>query len=461
MASGTFAEIKSAWQVQRKPRRSTDLAATRLRFEQRKGPVGVDPDGDSLCPRQLRAKRKAHVLDAASIMDDVRCAVGALGRGEATDGTGAALGERSAQCLTIAANPVWWQRVLHGNETILREEVTKVLLSTLGEKAAFRYAACGFGDVLVKDKSGTHVAPMGCGHRLCPRCGRLKGRPIIKRIMGWLGAVDHGDIFTMVLTQRVLQGESLSDARARMIPREQEYLKWMRDLGATSMASCTHAIWSEGADGWHYHCHLLLEFPRGCAGPTGRAITPLSLRAMWRSMRWGDSVQCRRLSSQLVCGAGSADPALLDGSVDPDMWSEQTTKLAKQVQYPVRDIAQGISAKRMGGNRERVAECVASFMVQGKGWKLRRTYGNWRKQPPAPPAKVVQAESAAASSAPAVPKVKAVCFGTVHRCARMAMKGDRQMQLLFHALEGAVRNDTDFAKRCVEFCRMASGYGKT
>lgn len=373
-----------------------------------------------------------------------------------------------ARASMIAANPAGWQRAIHGHETILRECVTHALAKSASAKSAFRYAACGLGDQMVKDKKGIHVAPLGCGHRLCPRCGRTKGGPMIKRIMTWLGYADHGDIFTMCLTQRVQSGEPLAAARKRMVKHEQEYLRWLKDEGMVSGASCAHPVWSQSSQGWHYHVHLLIEMPAAWRDSRGRPMTPRRLRAMYRLLRWGHDVQARKESSSRVVSAGPADVALADGSTDPDFWTESKSGLAAAVQYPVRDIAQGISAKRMGGDREQVAACVEELLKHAKGWKLRRTFGQWRKKPPerpqaataAPERVVPEAEKAvSAASPPGAAKVQV--FGTVHRCSRQAARGDKLSQLLFVALESSCRNDTDFGKRFVSFCRQAACRGVT
>lgn len=365
------------------------------------------------------------------------------------------MGASGARALLIAGNPSSWQRVLHGNETMLREEVTKAVLKKHGERAAFRYAACGLGDLMVKDARGIHVAPKGCGHRLCPRCGRTKGRPLVKRIFGWLAAKEHGDIYTMCLTQRVIEGESLADARLRMTTHEQEYLAWLRDLGLISAISVAHVVWSEYARGWHYHVHLLLEMPSSWRTPRGACMTPRRLRAMYRLLRWSQSVRVPRAASSLVTRAGPADPTLLDGACDLDFWTERSDGLAKAVQYPVRDIAQGISAKRMGGNREQVAFCVDVLLSKAKGWKLRRCYGQWRKKAPELPPKPKADGEAEGNAAAVAPGGKPIVYGTVHRCARFAAKGDEALRSLFRALEAANRNDTDFGKRLLAFCRAA------
>lgn len=355
----------------------------------------------------------------------------------------------------IASNGSSWQRVLHGNEGMLREEVTKAVLKKHGERAAFRYAACGLGDLMVKDARGIHVAPKGCGHRLCPRCGRTKGRPLIKRIFGWLAAKEHGDIFTMCLTQRVIEGEALPDARVRMTKHEQEYLAWLKDLGMISAVSVAHVVWSEFSRGWHYHVHLLIEMPSSWRTSRGACMTPRRLRAMYRLLRWSESVQAKSKSASRVCTAGLADPTLLDGTCDPDFWTERSDGLAKAVQYPVRDIAQGISAKRMGGDRDQVAVCVDVLLNKAKGWKLRRTYGQWRKKAPELPPKAKPEGEGEKAAAVVAPGGKPVVFGTVHRCARFAAKGDESLRVLFRALEAGNRNDTDFGKRLLAFCRAA------
>lgn len=455
-------EIKSAWELAPKTRRPSNLADAAAKHDARCAEVEADRASDRVRRPELHREREATLRAAEA---SARDAVELLERGPAIPpggGQSPAVGASGERALLIAANPASWQRVLHGPETMLREEVTKAILKRHGERSAFRYAACGLGDRMVKDAKGPHVAPMGCGHRLCPRCGRSKGRPIVKRVFGWLAAKEHGDIFTMCLTQRVREGESLPEARARMTRFEQEYLAWLKDLGMTSGVSVAHTPWSEFANGWHYHVHLLIEMPSSFRTSRGACMTPRRLRAMYRLLRWSESVQVKAASASLVTRAGPADPTLLDGSCDLDMWSERSEGLAKAVQYPVRDIAQGISAKRMGNNRERVAECVDVLLTKAKGWKLRRTVGQWRKKAPdlAPKAKPEEAASeaggaAAAASAPCSPGGKPIVYGTVHRCARFAAKGNEELRVLFRALEAGNRNDTDFGKRLLAFCRAA------
>lgn len=284
---------------------------------------------------------------------------------------------------------------------------------------------------------------------MCPRCGRKKGRPLIKRIFGWLAAVDHGDIFTMCLTQRVQVGESLPDARARMVKKEQRYLDGLKDAGMIGGASCTHIVWSPGANGWHYHVHLLLELPAG-------QWTCDDLRELYRDVAGCEEVQTDEQCSRLVCAAGPADPSIGDAGSDPDFWSERSEGLAAAVQYPVRDIAQGISAKRLGFDRARVSECVEILLTKAKGWKLRRTFGQWRKPVPDEVAEEVSLDAPDAKAATPGASPHPVVYGTVHRVSRFAAAGGAEQRQLMAWLESSVRNNTDFGKRFVAFCRMSA-----
>ena len=401
MVSGkTREEVKSGWQLRQRPRPMF------LNAEQQRRRAAFIANGGSedaflrVVAREVASARRAERVRRGKVAGNVAC-IGVCGgavhderaapvhvhSAGARDGGGvvadarspgfesggrASLGGRGALAVSISQAPAWWQRVLHGEQTLLREEVTLALLERHGEKSAFRYAACGLGDLVVKDKNGIHTAPMGCGHRLCPRCGRTKGRPMIKRIFGWLAAVAHQDIFTMCLTQRVDASESLPAARKRMLRKEHEYLERLKAAGMVSGASSAHTPWSAASNGWHYHVHLVLELPAGewdCE----------KLRALYREVAGCEEVQTDDKCASIVCSAGPADGSLVGASDQPDFWVEQKSGLAAAVQYPVRDIAQGVSAERLGGDRQAVATCVRVLLDHAKGWKLRRTFGQWRK----------------------------------------------------------------------------------
>lgn len=277
---------------------------------------------------------------------------------------------------------------------------------------------------------------------------------MVKRIFGWLAAEEHGDIFSICLTQRVKSGERLSDARARMRRKEKNVIRRYNAAGCVAGCSVTHMIWSKVAQGWHYHVHVLLEMPKG-------THTPESILQIWRD-HGGENVSEAMVGAvRKVSDAGAADPALAGQSPDVDFWTESKSGLAAAVQYPVRDIAQGISGSRLGHDPERVAECVAVLLRFAKGWKLRRTWGRWRDQPPeivAPAAESQDKKESAAAAAPAPAKVS---LGTVHRLCRQAIRGCKESRVVFTALEQFCRNNTEFGRRFTDFCRRMSSLGSS
>jgi hypothetical protein len=277
---------------------------------------------------------------------------------------------------------------------------------------------------------------------------------MVKRIFGWLAAEDHGDIFSICLTQRVKPGERLSDARARMRRKEKNVIRRYNAAGCVAGCSVTHMIWSKGAQGWHYHVHVLLEMPKG-------QHTDASILQIWRDNGGEHDENAQQGAVRKVSDAGAADPALAGQSPDVDFWTEAKNGLAAAVQYPVRDIAQGISGSRLGHDPERVAECVAVLLRYAKGWKLRRTWGKWRNEPPeivAPAAAADSQDKPAAAAAPAQAKVS---VGTVHRLCRQAVRGCQESRIVFKALEQFCRNNTEFGRRFTDFCRRMSSLGSS
>lgn len=270
---------------------------------------------------------------------------------------------------------------------------------------------------------------------------------MVQRLFQWLGAVEHGDIFTMCLTQRVKAGRSLKDSRAALAVREREYLDCLRDRGMISAASCSHIVWSQSSQGWHFHAHLLIEMPKG-------AIDAEWLLSLWKDVGGPDVQLSTREQSSLVVGAGPADPALLTENSCLDFWTESKGGLAKAVQYPVRDIAQGFTAEKLGGDPRRVAECVAVLLKHAVGWKLRRTYGQWRKKAPVVAVAAETKSDQTASTASAAPGPAPMRLGAVHRLARAARQGDSHAREIFRQLERSIRNDTLFGKRFVALCRL-------
>lgn len=356
------------------------------------------------------------------------------------------------RALELVAHPLGWQRVLHGEQQELREVVVGVLLETKGVKLAFRYAACGVSDQIVRGPNGIHVAPRGCGHRLCPRCGRRRGAKYSRRIMGWLGHEKHGDLFVVCLTQQVRRGESLKDARGRMAPKQRRYMRWLSREGMTAGMTTVHVVWSKGSEGWHYHVHVLVELPAG-------KFSTDELLVGWKSCAGGEFTETGEEQARLVVGGGGPIVELRDDGGDSDFWHESHGPVAKAVQYPMRDMAQGVSAWRLGGDIDRVREAASEIQKSSAGWKLFRAWGRWRQPCPAAVAAEVKEKEVddgtdKESAAPGPSKPEGV--GTVHRLWKEARAGNAFARSVFEALEPTVRNASDFAKRFVKYCRLAS-----
>jgi len=341
--------------------------------------------------------------------------------------------------------------VLHGDQMVFRQVVTKLLLESKGPKLAFRYAACGLDDQVVHSPDGIRVQPRGCGHRLCPRCGRRRGGKYARRIMGWLGHEPHGDLWSVVLTQRVVRGESLADARKRMAKKQRAYLRWLTRVGMTAGMTVVHVVWSKGREGWHYHVHTLAELPAG-------RFTAEQLLAKWTETALPEEVVTGEEQARLVVGGGAAIAELRDDAGDTDFWNESTSAVAKAVQYPMRDLAQGLSSWRLGSDPERVLAAAREVLLSAHGWKLFRAWGRWRHACPAAVAaeaveKPDDSETESdGSAAPAAPEA----IGTVHRLWKRARQGEEFARSVFRGLEPTVRNASDFAARFVKYCRLAS-----
>lgn len=330
--------------------------------------------------------------------------------------------------------------------------MTRVLLESKGVKLAFRYAACGVADQIVRGPTGMHVAPRGCGHRLCPRCGRRRGAKYSRRIMGWLGHESHGDIYAVCLTQQVRKGETLKDARDRMAVKQRRFMRWLTRQGMTAGMTTVHVVWSKGGEGWHYHVHVLAELPGG-------SQTVDSLLAGWRTCAGGEYVVTGEEQSRLVVGGGEAIRELREDGGDSDFWHESHGPVARAVQYPMRDMAQGVSAWRLGSDLDRVREAASEIQKSASGWKLFRAWGRWRLACPAAVAAEVKVDDGAKSeekSDAAAPPGKPEGVGTVHRVWKEARAGNAFARSVFEALEPTVRNASDFAKRFVKYCRLAS-----
>jgi hypothetical protein len=329
-----------------------------------------------------------------------------------------------------------------------------VLLRERSDAAAFRYAACGLGDTLVRADGSVHCSPRGCGHRLCPRCGRKRGGRYARRIMGWLGYESHGDLWSIVLTQRVCKGEGLGTCKNRMARKQRMFLRWATRIGMDAGMTTTHIVWAQRGDGWHYHVHCLLEFPAGLTCKQG-------LWDKWREISDGEPPEEPNDAVRLVREAGAPIVALRDDGGDPEFWRESRDDSARAVQYPMRDLAQGISAARLGGSPERMEAAAAELVSAAHGWKLFRAWGKWRKACPAALAAEKGAKEGEAATAAdegekkkAAPGAAKESLGTVRSVWFRARRGDDEARQVLKEFERTVSNSSEFAKRFVRWCRL-------
>jgi hypothetical protein len=339
-----------------------------------------------------------------------------------------------------------WQRVLHGGSEVVRAEVAKVLLDAKGEKGAYRYACCGLADQVSRRGDEVFVSPRGCGHKLCPRCGRRRGGRYARRIMGWLAQKEHGDLWSVVLTQQVVAGEDLAAARSRMAGRQRRYMRWLDGVGLIGAMTCAHVVWSGRAGGWHYHVHVMVELPVG-------VMNKERLLQKWVDLAEGGKCHTDEHQARLIVSAGGPILELAEDSGDTDFWHESKGPVARAVQYPLRDLVQGVSAWRLGGDEVQLRRCAFELVTQACGWKMFRAWGRWRK---ACPAAEKEAEGAAdAEDVSAGAPGPAVGLGTVGRLWRAARSGDQAARAVFRGLEKSVRNESSFAARLVRYCRLA------
>lgn len=336
--------------------------------------------------------------------------------------------------------------MIHGAGVLLREHVVGVLAETKGAKLAYRYAMCGLADQLQARAGEVYVAPRGCGHKLCPRCGRRRGGKYARRIIGWLAHEPHGDLWAMCLTQPVVEGEDVGHARVRMAPKQRAYMRWLAGRGLVGAMTTVHVTWSSSSNGWHYHTHILVELPAG-------SMTDEELREKWRAISSPDAVFIGEKQSRLVQAAGPAIAELAGDTGDTDFWHEAPSNVAKAVQYPLRDLAQGVTAWRLGGDLDQLRECARQLVAQTSGWKMFRAWGRWRKACPAAaePAEVVDETTGEATGGVAPAK----SHGSVGRVWKEARGGAGWARDAFRLLEAGCKNESDFAKRFVKYCRLA------
>lgn len=352
--------------------------------------------------------------------------------------------------------------MLHGATWTVRMAVFDELIAAAKPKTACRFALCGFGDQLTSDgQGGVGVQPRGCGHKLCARCGRKRAARHARKVLSWLAYADHGDLFNVTFTQPVMVGETLAAARARMEPKLRRFMRWATRVGMTSALVAHHLKWSERYGGWHYHVHGLLEFPADTftvERAEGGGEESGALGSQWQVVARGFGEAVRPLWNRRLVQAGGAIRELAEDSGDPDFWSEGAAGVARVVQYPLRDLCQGMCSWRISQVGDEQYERAREVARSTLGWRMNRCWGRWRHKCPA----AVAAELAEKADQTKKDPESGNCapgaaspLGFVHRIWKMARGGDAQCRAWLKALERTCRNDTEFARRLVAFVRAA------
>lgn len=346
----------------------------------------------------------------------------------------------------------------------MRIAVVDALIAEGKPKTAFRYAMCGTADQLVRKSGAVSVAPKGCGHPMCPRCGRKSAGRHVRRVQGWLGYEAHGDLVNVCFTQLAIQGETLKQARARLAKKLRAFMVWATREGLVAGMTVHHAAVSgsiQAMGAWHYHAHAILEFPEGRLAWTdgvgnreGKKVSD-ELSDKWVVIAKRNGEEVMPLWNHRLLSHGPAIEGLRGDSGDADFWSESKDAVARVIQYPMRDLAQGVSAWKLGGDYEKVTVKVRELVKDARGWKMRRAWGRWRKKCPAEIAALAEEkklvedgeETAAASPPSATP------LGTMRRVFHAARAGNGWARGALIELESSVRNNTRFARRLVAWVR--------
>lgn len=341
--------------------------------------------------------------------------------------------------------------MIHGEGCAVRPMIYEIIKRHSLPTVARRYALCGLGDKLMAKDGDVHVAARGCGNRFCPRCSARFGKPAALRTMRWLAREAHGDIWMMTLTQPVVTGESMLAARARMMKKEKQYDRQLQRMGILSCISTTHIVWSIRHKGWHWHVHKLIESPAGLFADN-------DLVRIWMRYEPTCTANNSAEASRLVCPAGPAIAALESDDGDLFFWREAADPVAVALQYPIRDMCQGFSAYRFGGDpdeqRAALEECVRDL----KHVRMRKVFGRWSKKPPPAPELPGEKEDEGAKAEEAGGVAAAPCgthLGTVCAVFNAARRGEVWARIAMKRLESSCRNKNDFAARLTAFCRAA------
>jgi len=264
-----------------------------------------------------------------------------------------------------------WQWVIHGATVSYRQAVTGWLCERGRLKVAKKFALCGRGDYAQESMDGSRVRvrTRGCHCRFCPRCSRQYGGRYVQRVSDHLRTGEHGSLWHVVLTQRSIEGESLSGAKDRFGASWKRFYVILRGCGMRSALASYH-MKRRGNSGWHFHCHLVVELEPGLDG--GAVMGDLEKgweRAKRDPLALGSTWFARK-----VCDAGGAMLGLGE-KAQGEFWGEARDEAQRALQYVVRDTAQGVEDwVGVQFHVERSTELAEAL----DNAKLHRLYGAWR-----------------------------------------------------------------------------------
>lgn len=339
-----------------------------------------------------------------------------------------------------------WQIVIHGTDLDFRKIVCEVLESRANYGASFKYALCGRGDQVYSEKGGDHkISPKRCGRRECPRCSRYRGLKHVDKIRKVLSNGDHGFLYHMCFTQRVVAGECLLDSRERLVDKWGPMYRTLQGKFRMVGGMFTeHVVWSQRKGGWHVHLHLLAEFSQSLKREDVG-------RSWWGRLKKFDGGESfAPVFVRQVCAAGCA---IEFGESQGELWRQGSSEVARAIEYPLRDVLSGIG-DRLGAlmDYESRRELVAEYMDGMQGRKTNRALGRWRGA--VEEVEIDEAEKEKAEAAVIVAKAKIWrLLGTVDNVARDAESGNVAALSALGWLESASANNGKLGKRLVEFCR--------
>jgi hypothetical protein len=201
-------------------------------------------------------------------------------------------------------------------------------------------------------------------------------------------------------------------------------------------ALATYHVKPSAKYGWHYHCHLVVEFDD--------VVDPDSLHEgldlAWRRVtsRHESHLEYKQIWMRCVTGPGPALVGMAENT-QLEFWNEPEDNVSKVLHYVIRDVLQGVENWVLEMERKTDVWDFCDFMGTAK---RHRTYGAWRK-------KVAGDETEAAAKAEETAIDKAVLAGqqvkgisewtqmmTMDQAIREAKGGRSDLQMLIGSLSG-------------------------